>query len=74
LAQKESEILKHEADILSTLAQKVGADIIKFDRIFAMARAESKTVAAGTKYKADMFIAASSKAITPIMTYQWSPG
>jgi gliding motility-associated protein GldM len=73
LAQKESEILKHEADILSTLAGKVGADIIKFDKIFAMARAESKTVAAGTKYKADMFIAASSNAITPTMTYQGRP-
>ncbi|MBK0404277.1 gliding motility protein GldM [Adhaeribacter sp. BT258] len=73
IAQKESEILKYEADALSTLASKVGADIIKFDKIFAMARAESKTVAAGTKYKADMFIAASSNAITPIMTYQGRP-
>jgi gliding motility-associated protein GldM len=73
IAQKESEILKYEADALSTLASKVGADIIKFDKIFAMARAESKTVAAGTKYKADMFIAASSNAITPTMTYQGRP-
>src|SRR5690606_20484962 len=73
IAQKESEILKYEADALSTLAAKVGADIIKFDKIFAMARAESKTVAAGTKYKADMFIAASSNAITPTMTYQGRP-
>ncbi|KAA9331933.1 type IX secretion system motor protein PorM/GldM [Adhaeribacter soli] len=73
IAQKESEILKYEADVLSSLAGKVGADIIKFDKIFAMARAESKTVAAGTKYKADMFIAASSNAITPTMTYQGRP-
>src|SRR6478735_6097754 len=73
IAQKESQILKYEADALSTLASKVGADIIKFDKIFAMARAESKTVAAGTKYKADMFIAASSNAITPVMTYQGRP-
>src|SRR5688572_1383120 len=73
LAQKESEILKYEAEVLTTLAGKVGADIIKFDKIFAMARAESKTVAAGTKYKADMFIAASSNAITPTMTYQGRP-
>ena len=73
LAQKESEILKYEADILSGLAGKVGADIIKFDKIFAMARAESKTVAAGTKYKADMFIAASSGAITPEMSFKGRP-
>jgi gliding motility-associated protein GldM len=73
IAQKESEILKHEADVLASLAGKVGADIIKFDKIFAMARAESKTVAAGTKYKADMFIAASSNAITPTMTYGGRP-
>jgi gliding motility-associated protein GldM len=73
LAQKESEILKNEAEVLADLSGKVGASIIKFDKIFAMARAESKTVAAGTKYKADMFIAASSSAITPIMTYQGRP-
>lgn len=70
LAQKQNEVLKYEADALSELAKKVGADIIKFEKIFAMARAESKTVAAGTKYKADMFIAASSEAITPKMSFQ----
>lgn len=73
LSQKEAEILKYEADALQNLAQKVGADIIKFEKIFAMARAESKTVAAGTKYKAEMFIAASSDAITPKMTFQGKP-
>ncbi|GAB3202831.1 hypothetical protein GCM10027293_30210 [Pontibacter aydingkolensis] len=73
LSQKENEVLKYEADALQQLAQKVGADIIKFEKIFAMARAESKTVAAGTKYKADMFIAASSDAIVPTMSYQGKP-
>ncbi|MBC3540572.1 gliding motility protein GldM [Rufibacter sediminis] len=68
LAQKESEVLKYEAETLSQLAQKVGADIIKFENIFAMASAESKTVAAGTKYKAEMFLAASSDAVTPTMS------
>ncbi|MFD2513209.1 gliding motility protein GldM [Pontibacter locisalis] len=70
LSQKESEVLKYEADALQKLAQQVGADIIKFEKIFAMARAESKTVAAGTKYKADMFIAASSENIVPKMSFQ----
>ncbi|WP_114782832.1 type IX secretion system motor protein PorM/GldM [Botryobacter ruber] len=73
LSQKESEILKYEADVLQQLASEVGAEIIKFEKIFAMARAESKVVAAGTKYKADMFIAASSDAITPKMTFQGKP-
>ncbi|PRY14827.1 gliding motility-associated protein GldM [Pontibacter ummariensis] len=73
LSQKESEVLKYEADALQKLAQQVGADIIKFEKIFAMARAESKTVAAGTKYKADMFIAASSDNIVPKMTFQGKP-
>ena len=73
LAQKENEVLKYEADALQKLAQQVGADIIKFEKIFAMARAESKVVAAGTKYKADMFIAASSDAITPKMSFQGKP-
>ncbi|KAA3440638.1 type IX secretion system motor protein PorM/GldM [Rufibacter hautae] len=68
LAQKESEVLKYEAETLSKLAQQVGADIIKFENIFAMASAESKTVAAGTKYKAEMFLAASSDAVTPTMS------
>ena len=73
LSQKEAEVLKYEADVLQKLAQQVGADIIKFEKIFAMARAESKTVAAGTKYKADMFIAASSENIVPKMSFQGKP-
>ncbi|RNI32519.1 gliding motility protein GldM [Rufibacter immobilis] len=73
LAQKESEVLKYEAETLSQLAQKVGADIIKFENIFAMASAESKTVAAGTKYKAEMFLAASSDAVTPTMSVDGRP-
>ncbi|TPE45405.1 type IX secretion system motor protein PorM/GldM [Pontibacter mangrovi] len=73
LSQKEAEVLKYEADALQKLAQQVGADIIKFEKIFAMARAESKTVAAGTKYSADMFIAASSDNITPKMSFQGKP-
>ncbi|MEJ8758440.1 gliding motility protein GldM [Pontibacter sp. H259] len=73
LSQKENEVLKYEADALQKQAQKVGADMVRFEKIFAMARAESKVVAAGTKYKAEMFIAASSDAITPTMTYQGRP-
>ncbi|NEM96553.1 type IX secretion system motor protein PorM/GldM [Pontibacter burrus] len=73
LSQKESEILKYEADALQKLANEVGAEKIVVDQIFAMARAESKTVAAGTKYKADLFIAASSESIKPEMRYRGQP-
>lgn len=73
LAQKETEILKYEADILQNLAGKVGADQIKFDDISADYSAASKTVAAGTKYSAEMFIAATSTAITPRMTFNGRP-
>lgn len=73
LAQKEAEVLNYEADILQNLAGKVGADIIKLDRLEGVARAESKTVAAGTKYSAEMFITASSSALTPTMTYGGRP-
>ncbi|RDC66001.1 type IX secretion system motor protein PorM/GldM [Adhaeribacter pallidiroseus] len=73
LAQKETEILKYEADILQTLAGKVGADIIKFDKIFGNYSAASNTVAAGTKYSAEMFIAATSSAIAPRMFFEGRP-
>ncbi|MDX5345740.1 MAG: gliding motility protein GldM [Hymenobacteraceae bacterium] len=73
LAQKEAEVLKYESQALQTLAQQVGATDIKVDQVSAMARAESKTVAAGTKYKAEMFLAASSSAIVPEMSYQGKP-
>lgn len=73
LSQIESEVLKYEAETLSQLAQKVGADIIKFENIFAQASAESKTVAAGTKYKAEMFLAATSESISPSMTVDGRP-
>ncbi|QMU26891.1 type IX secretion system motor protein PorM/GldM [Adhaeribacter radiodurans] len=73
LAQKETEILKYEADVLQELASRVGADIIKFDKIFGNYSAASNTVAAGTKYSAEMFIAATSSAIAPRMFFEGRP-
>lgn len=61
VAQKESKAIEH-------LTAQIGEVPIKFDVILAMASAESKVVAAGTKYKAKMFIAASSSQIKPKMT------
>ena len=68
ISQKETEVLKYEAEALSAQAQKVGAKTIVFDKIGAFASAESNTVAAGTKYKAELFLTASATSISPRMT------
>lgn len=64
----ESEVLKYESDALNMLAAELGATDIKFDQVFAMYRADSKVVAAGTKYNAELFLAASSSALKPKIT------
>ena len=69
LTEKQSKIAAYEAEILAKLKSQVGASDFKFDNVFAMALPESKIVAAGTEYKADMFISASSKAIQPTMKF-----
>lgn len=67
ITQFETEVLMRESEALEKLAREVGAQDMKFDRIVPMVRPESKIVAAGTKYKADLFIAASSTGTTPEM-------
>ncbi len=73
LSNIEAECLKHETDALAILQTAIGAGDIKFDNIFAMYRADSRVVAAGTKYVADLFLAASSSAIKPTMSRDGSP-
>lgn len=73
LSEKETEVLKYEAEALQTLAAKVGAATVKFDKIDAFASAESNTVAAGTKYKAELFLTASASGLNPTMTLNGSP-
>ncbi len=65
LSTKEAELLKLESLALEDLASQVGASNLSFDQVFAMSRANSSVVAAGTNYEAEMFIAASSSALTP---------
>ena len=69
VAEFQSRILSYETRAMGFLSSKVGAGDIAFDQIVAMVRPESKYVAAGTPYKAEMFIAASASAIVPTMTY-----
>ncbi|WP_400192507.1 gliding motility protein GldM [Hymenobacter sp. B81] len=73
LSQKEAEVLKYESDAQSELSKKVGAETIVFDKIGAFASAESNTVAAGTKYKAELFLTASASGMRPTMTLNGSP-
>jgi gliding motility-associated protein GldM len=65
LSNMEAEVLKQETDALSRLASEIGADEIKFDNIFAMYKADSRVVAAGTKYHAELFLTASSSTLKP---------
>ncbi len=69
LSQKQAEIRRYENVVLDHLASKVGAKEVKFDKIFGMVSAKSNTVLAGTPFEAEMFIAASSSAITPRMSF-----
>ncbi|MGA0558892.1 gliding motility protein GldM [Larkinella sp. VNQ87] len=68
LSQRQSDIRRMEGEVLDYLAGKVGAQDIKFDKILAMVSMESKVVVAGTKFKGEMFLAASSSGITPRMS------
>lgn len=68
LSTKQAEVLKLETQALEDLAEQVGAKDLKFDNVVAMVKPASKVVAAGTKYEAEMFLGASSSAITPTMT------
>ncbi|HEV7348705.1 gliding motility protein GldM [Telluribacter sp.] len=73
LSQKQTDIRRMEGEVLTHLASKVGAADIKFDRILAMISSESRVVAAGTKYRGEMFIAASASGITPRMSLNGAP-
>ena len=73
LSQKETEVLKYQADALQKQAEKVGAKTIVFDKLGAFASAESNTVAAGTKYKAELFLTAAASCLKQNMTYNGSP-
>ncbi|HVD97909.1 MAG TPA: gliding motility protein GldM [Cytophagaceae bacterium] len=72
MSNLESDVLKHESSALKILADKVGAADLKFDQVIAMVRPASRIVAAGTKYEAEMFLAASASTITPTMTARGS--
>ncbi|CCH55653.1 gliding motility-associated protein GldM [Fibrisoma limi BUZ 3] len=73
LTQRQSDIRRIEGETLNYLATKVGAQDVKFDKILAMLSMESKVVVAGTKFKGEMFLAASSSGIQPRMSLNGGP-
>jgi len=68
LSQIQTEVAKTESKALRVLADKVGAEEYRVDRVEAMVSPESKVVTAGTPYRAKLFIAASSSSSSPVMT------
>ncbi|MGJ3236636.1 gliding motility protein GldM [Marivirga sp.] len=69
ISDYQNKVMAYEARALDLLARRVGAGDLKFDLIRLVALPESKVVAAGAKYKADLIVAASSSAEDPEMTY-----
>jgi gliding motility-associated protein GldM len=68
ISDYQNKVMAYEARALDLLARRVGAGDLKFDLIQLVALPESKVVAAGAKYKADLIVAASSSAEDPEMT------
>lgn len=64
LTEKQARVANYRAELLKKIQASLGAEDISFDQIFPMASAESKVVAAGTNYEADLFITATSSSNT----------
>jgi gliding motility-associated protein GldM len=73
LSQRQTDVRRIEGEVLDVLASKVGAQDVKFDKIIAMLSMDSKVVVAGTKFKGQMFLAASSSGIQPRMSLNGGP-
>ncbi|MEM1136084.1 MAG: gliding motility protein GldM [Bacteroidota bacterium] len=73
ISQFQAQVASLEAQALEELAKDVGAAELRFDKVIAVVSPESRTIAAGTKYKAEMFMAASSSTTKPTMTYNGKP-
>jgi gliding motility-associated protein GldM len=72
LTQKQAEVIKYEQAVLKELGAGDISKDIKFDKITAMASADANIVAAGTEYRAIMFVSATSSKAGARMTYNGS--
>ena len=68
ISQLQSEIINLEIKALDKLAASVGAADLKFDVVSLTTLPEQKVVAAGAKYRTQLFLSAASSAIVPTMT------
>ncbi len=68
ISQLQSDIINLEIKALDKLATSVGAADLKFDVVSLTTLPEQKVVAAGAKYKTQLFLSAASSAIVPTMT------
>ncbi|WP_420316890.1 gliding motility protein GldM [Ekhidna sp.] len=71
VSEFQANVLAFETSALDFLVKRVGLKDITFDQIKPVIMPESKYVAAGTPYRADMFIAASASGLNDkmVMTY-----
>ena len=68
LSQLQADVINLEIKALDKLAASVGAADLKFDVVTLTTLPEQKVVAAGAKYKTQLFLSAASSAIVPTMT------
>ncbi|MDW3196315.1 MAG: gliding motility protein GldM [Cytophagales bacterium] len=69
VSEFQAQMLNMETAALDFLVSRVGLGDLSFDNIVPMVNPESKYVAAGTKYEAKMFVAASASGAKPEMKY-----
>jgi gliding motility-associated protein GldM len=69
ISELEAQVLGFETRGLDWLQKRTGLSEIVFDEIKAMVNPVSKYVVSGSTYQAEMFIAASASAASPIMRY-----
>lgn len=67
LSELESRISTMKSAALISISERIGANDYKFDHLVPMVKPSSRVVVAGTKYAAQMFIAATSSTQKPKM-------
>ncbi len=72
-SQLQSKVMDYETEALDYLANQVGATDVSFDNIVPLVVPESRYVAAGARFKAEMYAAASASNVTPTMSWGGSP-
>lgn len=68
LSNLSGEVNRYELNALERIQNGVGGERLDMDKVVPMFRADAGTVMAGTKYKAELFLAATSSTIKPVMS------